>query len=137
MNVATHARLIGGIVSSEYIRQKPRVFDGPLVTVVIATYNRSEVLRYALASALGQTYRRLEVLVVGDACTDDSERVVAGFGDPRVTWTNLEEARRKAGRIFPLSAIRRGVEFIPVHATNKRAGPVISSRPRKSLLEAQ
>ena len=91
MSVGTHARLIGEIVSSEYIRQKPRVFDGPLVTVVIATYNRSEVLRYAVASALGQSYRRLEVLVIGDACTDDSERVVTSFGDPRVTWTNLKQ----------------------------------------------
>jgi glycosyltransferase involved in cell wall biosynthesis len=60
------------------------------VSVVIATYNRSEVLRYALASALRQTYGNLEVLVVGDACTDDSERVVAGAGDERVSWLNLE-----------------------------------------------
>lgn len=47
------------------------------------------MLRYAVASALRQSYRRLEVLVVGDACTDDSSQVVASFDDPRVRWINL------------------------------------------------
>jgi glycosyltransferase involved in cell wall biosynthesis len=63
----------------------------PLVSVVIATYNWSSVLRHAIASALGQTYPRVEVVVVGDGCTDDSEDVVASFGDPRVRWHNLEQ----------------------------------------------
>jgi len=65
--------------------------DPPLVSVVIATYNWSSVLRHSIASALGQTYPRVEVVVVGDACTDDSERVAASFGDPRVRWHNLAE----------------------------------------------
>lgn len=71
------------------MRPYPRAEDGPLVTVIIAAYNRSEVLRHALASALSQTYRRLEILVIGDACTDDSGDVVESFRDPRVTWINL------------------------------------------------
>lgn len=65
--------------------------DAPLVSVVIATYNWSSVLRFAIRSALAQTYPRLEVIAVGDACTDDSEQVVASFGDPRVRWHNLPE----------------------------------------------
>jgi glycosyltransferase involved in cell wall biosynthesis len=39
---------------------------------------------------LWQTYPKLELLVIGDGCTDDSERVVASFGDERVRWHNLE-----------------------------------------------
>jgi len=62
----------------------------PLVTVVIPTYNWSSVLRLAVASALRQTYPRLEVVVVGDGCTDDSADVVAAFADSRVRWQNLE-----------------------------------------------
>lgn len=63
----------------------------PLVSVVIATYNWSSVLRFAVASALAQTFPRLEVIVVGDGCTDDSEQVVESFRDPRVRWHNLPE----------------------------------------------
>jgi glycosyltransferase involved in cell wall biosynthesis len=63
----------------------------PLVTVIIPTYNYSSVLRHAIRSVLRQTYPSFELLVVGDGCTDDSEEVTASFGDPRVTWLNLEE----------------------------------------------
>jgi glycosyltransferase involved in cell wall biosynthesis len=63
----------------------------PVVSVVIATYNWSSVLRYAIQSVLWQTFQDFELLVIGDGCTDDSEQVVASFNDPRVRWFNLPE----------------------------------------------
>ncbi len=61
----------------------------PRVTVVIAAYNRSGPLRYAVASVLAQTFDDFELLVVGDACTDDSETAVREISDARVAWHNL------------------------------------------------
>jgi glycosyltransferase involved in cell wall biosynthesis len=61
----------------------------PLVTVLIATYNRSSVLRCAIESVLWQTLNDFELWVIGDGCTDDSADVVATFEDPRVHWYNL------------------------------------------------
>ena len=66
----------------------------PRVTVIIATYNWSSVLPYSIGSVLRQTFRDFEVLVAGDGCTDDSERVVAAIGDSRVRWINLPENTR-------------------------------------------
>lgn len=63
----------------------------PRVSVIIATYNRSAVLHYAIASVLDQSVENFELLVVGDGCTDDSEQVVAASGDGRVRWINLPE----------------------------------------------
>jgi glycosyltransferase involved in cell wall biosynthesis len=64
----------------------------PLVTVVIATYNRAETLRYAIESVLWQTYRNFELWVIGDCCTDHTEAVVRSFShDPRVNWYNLPQ----------------------------------------------
>lgn len=64
--------------------------DEPLVSIITATYNRSNVLRYAIESVLDSTYANWEMIIVGDACTDDTETVVAGFGDPRLRFVNLE-----------------------------------------------
>jgi glycosyltransferase involved in cell wall biosynthesis len=61
----------------------------PRVTVIVATYNWSSVLRYSVASVLRQTFTDYELLVVGDGCTDDSADVVAAVDDPRVRWINL------------------------------------------------
>ena len=58
--------------------------------MIVATYNRSNVLRHALESLVRQTYTDWEALVVGDACTDDSEHVVSAFADRRIRWLNLE-----------------------------------------------
>jgi len=60
-----------------------------LVSVIIPTYNWSAALKTSIASVVAQSHRRWELLVVGDACTDDSADVVRGFGDPRIRWHNL------------------------------------------------
>jgi len=62
----------------------------PVVTVVIATYNRADTLKYAIESVLWQTYRNFELWVIGDCCTDHTEKVVQSYShDPRVNWYNL------------------------------------------------
>lgn len=62
---------------------------GPRVTVVLATFNRSNVLRHTLTSLLSQTVADFEAIVVGDACTDDTAAVVASFSDSRLVFRNL------------------------------------------------
>lgn len=62
----------------------------PLVTVRITTYRRARLLlERTLPSVLGQSYERLEVLVVGDCTDDDTERRLAKVGDPRIRFVNL------------------------------------------------
>jgi hypothetical protein len=64
----------------------------PLVTVRIATYNRGPlVAERAIASALRQTYERLEILVIGDHCDEPTERAVRSVNDPRLRFINLAE----------------------------------------------
>ena len=64
----------------------------PAISVVIATYNRSGALAHAIESVLGQTFTDWELIVVGDACTDDTAEIVARYveADPRVRFVNLE-----------------------------------------------
>lgn len=61
----------------------------PLVSVVIATYNRARLVVHAVESVRRSTHTDVEVLVIGDGCTDDTATRVAAIGDPRVTFVNL------------------------------------------------
>jgi glycosyl transferase family 2 len=70
--------------------EAPFVTSDPLVSIVIATYRSFETLRdVSLPSALAQTHRNIEVIVVGDAAPPDTAHVVEQCGDPRVSFENL------------------------------------------------
>lgn len=82
----------------------------PLFTIGIPTYNRAEFLRESLASALGQTFDDLEIIVSDNASTDETEEVVRQAGSrvryhrnptnlgAAANWAKLVELAR--GRYF-------------------------------------
>jgi glycosyltransferase involved in cell wall biosynthesis len=51
----------------------------PLVSVVIPTYNRAELLEECLSSLERQSYRPLEIVVADDGSTDETVKVVAAL----------------------------------------------------------
>jgi glycosyltransferase involved in cell wall biosynthesis len=57
-----------------------------LFDVVLPTRGRANTIRFAIASVLGQTEAAFRLHVVGDGCGEETERVVAGFDDPRITY---------------------------------------------------
>jgi glycosyltransferase involved in cell wall biosynthesis len=61
----------------------------PLVSFVIPTYDRFELLRdRSLPSILAQSYENLEVIVSGDDSPPEAAQVVEEIGDPRVRFIN-------------------------------------------------
>lgn len=56
----------------------------PLVSICIPTYNRAGMAARAIDSALSQSYRNIEVLVVDNASQDNIESVIAGYNDSRL-----------------------------------------------------
>jgi glycosyltransferase involved in cell wall biosynthesis len=51
----------------------------PLVTVLINNYNYGRFLRAAIDSALNQTYKETEVIVVDDGSIDNSREIIATY----------------------------------------------------------
>lgn len=52
---------------------KPSSVSSPKVSIVIPVYNGANFLSEAINSALAQTYKNLEIIIVNDGSTDDGE----------------------------------------------------------------
>lgn len=77
--------------------------DGPLVSVIIPTYNHASFLAEAIESVLRQLYSHFEIIVVDDGSTDSTRKVAARFEDQiRYIWQQnqgLSAARNTGLRV--------------------------------------
>jgi glycosyltransferase involved in cell wall biosynthesis len=64
--------------------------EAPRTTVCTATYNRADVLSRAIDSVLAQATETFEYIVVDDGSTDDTDRLLAQYDDPRLTTISLD-----------------------------------------------
>jgi glycosyltransferase involved in cell wall biosynthesis len=70
--------------------ERPFDDEKPLVSIVIATYDRGELLTSrAIPSVLAQSYGNLEIVVVGDHAPEDTARRIAALDDRRIRYHNL------------------------------------------------
>lgn len=51
----------------------------PKVLIGITTYNRPEYLQIALRSAMGQTYRNIEIVITDDSTNDETARIITEY----------------------------------------------------------
>lgn len=58
--------------------------QGPLVSVIIPTYNRPHYLKEAIASVVQQTYVNLEIIVSDDCSLENPAAIVDAFNDSRI-----------------------------------------------------
>lgn len=73
------------------------------ISVVLPTYNRAPILPRAIDSVLAQTHGEVELIVVDDGSTDDTEALVESYG-ARVVYLKLD--RNRGGN----HARNRGIE---------------------------
>ena len=70
--------------------ERPFTAAEPLVSVVIATYDRGDLLvERAIPSVLGGSYENVELVVVGDDAPPETGTRLAGLADPRICYQNL------------------------------------------------
>lgn len=56
----------------------------PFVSIILPTFNRAQVLKKAIQSIVNQTYLNWELIIVDNYSTDETDKVLEGFTDPRV-----------------------------------------------------
>jgi glycosyltransferase involved in cell wall biosynthesis len=87
------AELVLQFASDRTSTEFQAVYDknDPLVSICIATFNRGDLLlNRTVASLTAQTYSNIEIVIVGDCCTDDTQKLLDSCTDNRVRFENLE-----------------------------------------------
>jgi glycosyltransferase involved in cell wall biosynthesis len=81
--------------------------SGPLVTVLVPTYNRPQFLPIALGSVFNQDYDNFEIFVTNDGGVDVSD-IINSFNDPRLNFIDGKENRGLPYRLNQALSQARG-----------------------------
>ena len=60
--------------------------SNPMVSVVVSTYNRSDLIGETIRSILDQTHQNIELIIVDDGSTDNTREVVESFSNRRIKY---------------------------------------------------
>lgn len=80
--------------------------ERPLVSVVLPTYNHAHYLPESLGSVLSQSYSPLELIVVDDGSSDETQAVVQRCSDGAVRYVSQRNRGLAAARNLGLSVAR-------------------------------
>jgi glycosyltransferase involved in cell wall biosynthesis len=96
----------------------------PLVSIAIPTYNRLSYLKEATASALEQTYENIEVLIIDDASTDETEKWCGALAsrNPKIQYRRNQTNLGLAGNWNALADAARG-EYMVLMGDDDRLLP--------------
>jgi len=72
----------------------------PFFSIVIPTYNRAQLVRESIDSALAQSFSDFEIVIVDDGSTDDTESIVKAISSNRILYYKKENSERGAARNF-------------------------------------
>ena len=104
MNIAVHNEM-ALFPETKHGKWMTEEFETDLVSVIVPTYNRAEYIAETLDSVWTQTYRPIEILIVDDGSTDNTQEVVdkwrQSYGDVaefRVNYFYQENAGVCAAR---------------------------------------
>lgn len=72
------------------------------VSILMTVYNGANVIRESIEPLLRQTYTNIEIVIVNDGSSDDSEFIIQGYcaQDSRIVFINRTENR---GRVYSLN----------------------------------
>jgi len=118
------------------VAEPPAAVDGPLVSVLMTTYNTGARALAAIESLLAQSWRNLEILVADDASGDNTPDLVAALAvqDPRVRLLRLPaNGGTYLAKNIALHAARG--EFVTCHDSDDWSHPLKIERQVRPLLE--
>lgn len=83
----------------------------PQVTVIMSAYNSSDTIERAISSILRQSFSELELIILNDGSTDDTEEKILAFLDKRIKYFALDHSGLTKSLNFGLSKARTNYIF--------------------------
>ena len=68
------------------------------VSVIVPVYNSSSFLKRCIDSLVNQTLNDIEIIIINDGSTDDSEEIIKSYNDPRIVLISKENEGLSATR---------------------------------------
>lgn len=78
----------------------------PLISIVIPVYNVEKYLEHCLSSIRNQSYENIEVIIINDGSTDDSDNIIDKFVTQDKRFNKIIQKNRGVG-----AARNKGIEF--------------------------
>lgn len=120
--------------------------EAPLISVLMTAYNCAETINYAATSILGQTHRRLELIIIDDGSTDGTGQILSMLTqkDSRV---KLLRTPRNSGTYFAknLGLKEAAGEYVTCQDADDWAHPqklerlaaILATRPKSVAVYSQ
>ena len=117
--------------------RKKKSIHGPLVTVIMTTFNTGKRVNVAIESILSQTYENIELTVVDDASSDDTVQIINKWieKDKRVKLLQLPQ---NVGTYVAknIALLQANGKFITCHDSDDWSHPLKIEKQVKPLLKS-
>lgn len=77
-----------------------------LITIIVPIYNSEQYLKSCIDSIIGQTYKKLQIVLVNDGSTDGSSKIINMYNDERIEIINKENGGLSDARNFGMKVAK-------------------------------
>ncbi len=70
----------------------------PHFSIIVPTYNREVLLEKCVKSIINQRFENWELIIIDDGSTDNTERIISEFKEPRIKYLYKQHGERSAAR---------------------------------------
>ncbi|MEH7887297.1 glycosyltransferase [Bacillus sp. JJ1609] len=87
-----------------------------MISVILPVYNGGKFLKATISSLLNQTEKELELVIVNDGSTDNSEEVILSFNDKRIKY--FKQENKGVAEAFNKGLSEAEGDFITFHGAD-------------------